>query len=182
MTDENGLVYLRARYYLPGSGRFITKDTWEGDYFISLSLNKWLYTENNPIDKIDSSGLKSTDGPPCSLAYRYCQLTYFGNAIIDTDHFESSKEIAANILSLMADRIGDRGSFPQSKPFDVPGLGTLTYRATYTVNLPAGMDPNGGTFERIGLVALFDKFVPHLRDYPFFSRKFGAGLLVTFHV
>jgi RHS repeat-associated protein len=27
-TDSNGLVYLRARYYTPGDGRFLTRDTW----------------------------------------------------------------------------------------------------------------------------------------------------------
>ncbi len=31
VTDPSGLVYLRARYYLPGNGRFITRDSWEGD-------------------------------------------------------------------------------------------------------------------------------------------------------
>ncbi len=30
-TDNTGLVYLRARYYEPGVGRFMTKDTWGGD-------------------------------------------------------------------------------------------------------------------------------------------------------
>lgn len=29
-TDNTGLVYLRARYYAPGAGRFISKDTWAG--------------------------------------------------------------------------------------------------------------------------------------------------------
>ncbi|MBI9044412.1 MAG: RHS repeat-associated core domain-containing protein [Anaerolineaceae bacterium] len=32
MYDEQiGLLYLRARYYAPGTGRFISHDTWSGD-------------------------------------------------------------------------------------------------------------------------------------------------------
>ena len=31
-TDPGGMVYLRARYYMPGDGRFLTRDTWMGDY------------------------------------------------------------------------------------------------------------------------------------------------------
>jgi RHS repeat-associated protein len=27
-TDSNGLIYLRARYYAPGTGRFMSRDTW----------------------------------------------------------------------------------------------------------------------------------------------------------
>ncbi|HXF85305.1 MAG TPA: RHS repeat-associated core domain-containing protein [Anaerolineales bacterium] len=27
-TDPSGMVYLRARYYMPSDGRFLTRDTW----------------------------------------------------------------------------------------------------------------------------------------------------------
>ena len=55
-TDPNGLVYLRARYYAPTDGRFISRDTWNGDYNRPLSLNRWGYVEGNPINAIDPSG------------------------------------------------------------------------------------------------------------------------------
>jgi RHS repeat-associated protein len=43
-TDgSTGDVYLRARWYAPSQGRFLTKDTWVGDYAKPLSLNPWLY-------------------------------------------------------------------------------------------------------------------------------------------
>ncbi len=35
--DANGLTYLRARYYAPTEGRFISRDTWEGDVNRPLS-------------------------------------------------------------------------------------------------------------------------------------------------
>jgi RHS repeat-associated protein len=59
-TDPGGLVYLRARHYAPGMGRFLTRDTWVGDYNMPMSYNKWLYAYSQPIDYIDPSGLSPT--------------------------------------------------------------------------------------------------------------------------
>jgi len=56
VSDESGLVYLRARYYEPVSGRFINRDIWEGDYYQSLTLNRWIYTNGNPINNTDPTG------------------------------------------------------------------------------------------------------------------------------
>jgi RHS repeat-associated protein len=55
-TDPSGMVYLRARYYMPNDGRFLTRDTWMGDYNSPLSLNRWMYVEGNPINYTDPSG------------------------------------------------------------------------------------------------------------------------------
>jgi RHS repeat-associated protein len=51
-----GLVYLRARWYASGDGRFITRDGWEGTFNRPLSLNRWIYVEANPIIRFDPSG------------------------------------------------------------------------------------------------------------------------------
>jgi RHS repeat-associated protein len=55
-TDASGMVYLRARYYSPVQGRFVSKDVWEGNYNNPLSLNRWGYVEGNPINYSDPSG------------------------------------------------------------------------------------------------------------------------------
>jgi len=55
-VDVNGLVYLRARYYASDTGRFLTKDSWMGDYNRPLSLNRWMYVEGNPVNYTDPSG------------------------------------------------------------------------------------------------------------------------------
>ena len=60
-TDLNGLVYLRARYYAPTDGRFISRDTWNGDYNRPLSLNRWGYVEGNPVNLVDPSGYASNE-------------------------------------------------------------------------------------------------------------------------
>ncbi len=55
-TDPSGMVYLRSRYYMPNDGRFLTRDTWMGDYKSPLSLNRWMYVEGNPINYVDPTG------------------------------------------------------------------------------------------------------------------------------
>ncbi|MNI31982.1 tRNA(Glu)-specific nuclease WapA precursor [compost metagenome] len=54
--EETGLYYLRARYYDPSVGRFISKDTYEGDVSNPLSQNLYTYVENNPLIFVDPSG------------------------------------------------------------------------------------------------------------------------------
>ncbi len=55
-VDSTGLVYLRARYLDPAQGRFISRDTWEGDDSTPISYNRWLYGFGNPIKFGDPSG------------------------------------------------------------------------------------------------------------------------------
>ena len=50
------LIYLRSRMYSPVTGRFTSKDSWLGDYNRPLSLNRWNYTNGNPINYTDPSG------------------------------------------------------------------------------------------------------------------------------
>lgn len=54
--DSTQLLYLRARYYNPADGRFQSRDTWSGDTNNPLSLNRWMYTEGNPVNYVDPSG------------------------------------------------------------------------------------------------------------------------------
>lgn len=54
--EESGLYYLRARYYDPTIGRFISKDSVEGNINNPLSLNLYTYCANNPFKYCDPSG------------------------------------------------------------------------------------------------------------------------------
>lgn len=56
MVDESGLVYLRARLYDPTIGRFLTRDTYEGNTDDPQSLNLYTYCQNNPTMYVDPSG------------------------------------------------------------------------------------------------------------------------------
>ena len=59
VDDGNGLNYIRARYYAPEVGRFITKDTFTGKESDGQSLNRYVYALNNPVMLIDISGFYS---------------------------------------------------------------------------------------------------------------------------
>ena len=51
-----GLQYLRARYYNPQIGSFLTEDTYAGQLSNPLTLNRYDYVSNNPVNYIDPSG------------------------------------------------------------------------------------------------------------------------------
>ena len=51
-----GSYYLRARTYNPGTGRFPTADSYAGNNEDPLSLHKYLYAQDNPVDNDDPSG------------------------------------------------------------------------------------------------------------------------------
>jgi RHS repeat-associated protein/uncharacterized repeat protein (TIGR01451 family) len=51
------LYYLRARYYGPKEGRFLTMDLVSGDVARPASLHKYLYANADPINNSDPSGL-----------------------------------------------------------------------------------------------------------------------------
>ena len=53
---ETGLYYLQSRYYNPETGRFLTRDTFEGFENEPLSLNKYSYVHNNPVVYVDPDG------------------------------------------------------------------------------------------------------------------------------
>ena len=44
-------VYLRARFYSPAVGRFVSEDTYHGD-----GLNLYAYVDNNPLKYVDPTG------------------------------------------------------------------------------------------------------------------------------
>ena len=53
---ETGTIYLRARYYDPAIGRFISRDSVTGDNADPLSLNLYTYCHNNPVQFVDENG------------------------------------------------------------------------------------------------------------------------------
>ena len=62
-----GLVYLRARWYAPGVGRFTQPDPWEGDRWQPVSLQPYPYASDNPVSRTDPSGLYDKDEVHFSL-------------------------------------------------------------------------------------------------------------------
>lgn len=60
--EGNGLQYVRARYYHPATGRFISKDPLSGSAENGQTLNRYAYALNNPIRYVDVNGLSAREG------------------------------------------------------------------------------------------------------------------------
>ncbi|RLC76139.1 MAG: hypothetical protein DRJ03_20160 [Chloroflexi bacterium] len=52
----SGLIYLRARYYDPTVGRFLTRDTYPALAPVPQSLHRYVYCGNDPVNRTDPSG------------------------------------------------------------------------------------------------------------------------------
>jgi filamentous hemagglutinin len=69
-AGTGGLMYYGARYYLPGLARFASADTLVPEPLDPQSWNRYSYTRNNPINRVDPSG--HCDGQPGE----YCEEMY----------------------------------------------------------------------------------------------------------
>ena len=54
-----GLYYMKARWYDPVAGRFLSRDPVVRNAFAPQSVNGYSYVENDPTSRIDPLGLQS---------------------------------------------------------------------------------------------------------------------------
>jgi RHS repeat-associated protein len=73
-ADGTGLVQLRARYYVPASGRFLSRDEWNGNSKTPMSFNSWLYVYGNPVNYTDESGNMVRPWDPPITVCAHCNL------------------------------------------------------------------------------------------------------------
>ena len=57
VTDDNGLIYMRARYYSPDMRRFINADILSGRISNAITLNRYAYANANPAMYVDPTGM-----------------------------------------------------------------------------------------------------------------------------
>ena len=60
--DASGLTYLRARYYNPATGRFLSRDPFPARMSDTQTLDQYAYAKNNPTNRVDPSGQFSLFG------------------------------------------------------------------------------------------------------------------------
>lgn len=61
VTDDNSLIYMRARYYSPEMKRFINADIVAGKLSNAITLNRFAYANGNPVSFVDPFGLSPED-------------------------------------------------------------------------------------------------------------------------
>jgi RHS repeat-associated protein len=83
-----GLTFLRARYYDPSTGRFLTRDPYPAYASVPSTLHRYAYVGNNPVNWVDPSGLRRAMGagrssrswtPPRPSAPSYNQTSAAAN-------------------------------------------------------------------------------------------------------
>ena len=72
--DDIDLLFLRARWYLPETGTFLSKDAWYGNPQRPQTLNGWSYVGGNPSNFIDPLGFFQCDPITgvCDNGYGLC--------------------------------------------------------------------------------------------------------------
>ncbi len=95
------LLFLRARYYAPGAGRFIQRDTWGGNYLRPQSIHLYIYVRNDPINLTDPTGRIPSPSPwpfpECPQRGSTCDSAVIDLTQTDTQCVgrECSKKVAA---------------------------------------------------------------------------------------
>jgi len=70
--------YLRARYYSPNSGQFLSRDSYDGTARNPISQNHYLYGNGNPLTYTDPSGKISI----ASVSLGIATVGYFGSVLL----------------------------------------------------------------------------------------------------
>lgn len=59
VDPDSGLYFNRARWLDPSTGRFLSVDPFPADPTNPLSLNRYAYVDQDPVNRVDPSGLSS---------------------------------------------------------------------------------------------------------------------------
>ena len=77
VTDNNNLIYMRARYYSSEMRRFVNADILHGKISDSTSLNRYAYVNGNPVSNVDPFGLSAERGTGSYSDFGSCSLDVY---------------------------------------------------------------------------------------------------------
>jgi RHS repeat-associated protein len=75
--------YLRARYYDPAIGRFLTQDTFPGPADTPATWHQYLYADANPVNRWDPTGHFSLVGLSISTAIAASLATIYNSVVVE---------------------------------------------------------------------------------------------------
>ena len=79
VTDANGLLYMRARYYSPAMRRFVNADIVAGDVSNSITLIRYAFADANPVLNVDPLGLSTEIGFDLDWDIGFTDVASWGN-------------------------------------------------------------------------------------------------------
>ncbi len=102
VTDDNGLIYMRERYYSPAMKRFINADVIAGAISNAITLNRFAFANGNPVSFVDPFGLSPFDGI----------INWFGNKANDikdwaVDTYNEAKDAIVDTYNEVKDWVVD---------------------------------------------------------------------------
>ena len=102
-ADPNdGLLFLRARYYDPQTGRFLNPDP------LNMSLHSYVYALDSPLQFVDPSGLFSID-PLLGRAETTAELVITVSTEAGTHLMSSAEPVSAGVWSFARDNAARAG-------------------------------------------------------------------------
>jgi len=131
--EEDNLLYLRSRYYMPEVGRFVNRDVFPGFAENPLSMHKYAYVENNPVNWVDPLGFNKKDqkvfyGPPSPA-----QIYGPPNPFVETDAFVDNWQLldgytqgTGNLKAPVSPNSKAGGNNPKITSNDVGKVGNVT--------------------------------------------------------
>jgi RHS repeat-associated protein len=84
MTDSNGLLQMRARYYNPRIKRFVNQDIMLGEVEVGITLNRFAYANGNPVAMIDPFGLAAVSDDRNWIEIGWDGFKWFSNHLFAT--------------------------------------------------------------------------------------------------
>ena len=99
IADDNGLYYMRARYYSPEMRRFVNADIVAGQISNAVTLNGFAYANGNPVSFVYPFGLSAERG--VSTAKNI--FKWFGDLHERIDLVLKSKSLCNDIMDYLSD-------------------------------------------------------------------------------
>ncbi|MEM1411250.1 MAG: RHS repeat-associated core domain-containing protein [Pseudomonadota bacterium] len=164
---ESGLIYLRSRWYAPDMERFVSRDSAGINPMDHRTINRFSYSLNDPLNRIDLSGQLSFVGVVQSIAIANIVAVVGYTAYRDgLSRIFSSVGGLAEIYHYFLER--DDAKFASASIFETsrggPGVGVAFFP---TVNLNAGIFSIGGGLE-------FLQFNDSSAAYAWFGSRIGT--------
>jgi RHS repeat-associated protein len=105
MDEGNGLNFVRARYYRPDVGRFLTADPQLSDGAGTIGMHRYVYALDNPVRFVDVNGLSAEGG------------VWSGSRDVWDAVASATNAFSGELARKLAHRLELAGRLPSVKPY-----------------------------------------------------------------